>query len=227
MKPVHLGDVNQDGSVNVLDVVLISDMIKNGQISNVIADVNQDGNVDVMDIVKLIESITNNKQTELIYFNCAERAIKVDNYIPSLPDVFQYNISIFRNIYWVRKAYKDGVELKRDDWIGIFSPSGACCGARMYGTAGLGYCDMVAMGEDAGGIEENPVDMLGWTEGYFKEGDVPEFKLFEKETGEIYDLNMHILLEAPEMAPAGYHSMQYTGNCKFLPSRDIWIELHF
>ena len=54
------GDYNQDGSVNILDVVSIVDLIVNDSSDyNECIDVNNDENIDVMDIVMLIDQIVN------------------------------------------------------------------------------------------------------------------------------------------------------------------------
>jgi len=52
-----LGDVNGDGSLNILDIVIIADIIL-GSAENVPqADVNQDGQLNILDIVTLIDLI--------------------------------------------------------------------------------------------------------------------------------------------------------------------------
>ena len=54
------GDYNQDGSVNILDVVSIVDLIIDGSFDyNECIDVNDDESVDVMDVVILIDQIIN------------------------------------------------------------------------------------------------------------------------------------------------------------------------
>ena len=54
------GDYNQDGSVNILDVVSIVDLIVNDSSDyNECIDVNNDESIDVMDIVMLIDQIVN------------------------------------------------------------------------------------------------------------------------------------------------------------------------
>ncbi len=52
------GDVNQDGSVNILDVVMTVNIILSGGY-NSLADFNNDGAVDVLDIVQLVNLILN------------------------------------------------------------------------------------------------------------------------------------------------------------------------
>ena len=56
-----LGDVNDDGAVNVLDVVLLVNLILNGNYpdDNPQADVNGDGMLNVLDVVSLIGIILN------------------------------------------------------------------------------------------------------------------------------------------------------------------------
>jgi len=52
-----LGDMNSDGSLNVLDVVILANLILDGDTSNSIGDLNQDGNQNILDIVILINLI--------------------------------------------------------------------------------------------------------------------------------------------------------------------------
>ncbi len=54
----NLGDINEDGILNVLDLVLIIGMILNNEY-NLIADVNEDGIVNILDIVQLVNIILN------------------------------------------------------------------------------------------------------------------------------------------------------------------------
>ena len=54
-----LGDVNNDGSLNVLDIVLIVDLILNSEYDEH-SDVNQDGILNILDIVTLVNIILNN-----------------------------------------------------------------------------------------------------------------------------------------------------------------------
>jgi hypothetical protein len=53
-----LGDVNQDLSINVSDIVLLVEWILN-QNNNPLGDVNEDGSINVSDIVLLVEWILN------------------------------------------------------------------------------------------------------------------------------------------------------------------------
>ena len=52
------GDVNQDGDVNILDVVSMVNIVLSGEYNN-LADFNNDGVVDVLDIVQLVNLILN------------------------------------------------------------------------------------------------------------------------------------------------------------------------
>ena len=56
---IILGDINEDGVVNVVDVVMIVNMILGEQIIQDSADMNQDGMVNVIDIVQLVSIILN------------------------------------------------------------------------------------------------------------------------------------------------------------------------
>ena len=55
-----LGDINADGLLNVLDVVLIVAIVLDGDNeNNQQADINNDGNIDVLDVVQLVNIIIN------------------------------------------------------------------------------------------------------------------------------------------------------------------------
>ena len=66
MGEFELGDINQDGNADVLDVVsmvnhvLGSSLLDETQI--IIGDVNQDGSVDVLDIILLVNQILESAQ---------------------------------------------------------------------------------------------------------------------------------------------------------------------
>ena len=51
-----LGDLNVDGLVNILDVVMLVNVILQGE-SNLFADINFDGEINVIDIVQLVSII--------------------------------------------------------------------------------------------------------------------------------------------------------------------------
>ena len=53
-----IGDTNTDGSVDILDVILVVNQILNDDYSN-IGDLNSDNSLDVIDIVLLMEIILN------------------------------------------------------------------------------------------------------------------------------------------------------------------------
>jgi len=60
---VLLGDINQDGNLNVNDVVLAVNIVLGGAFSDYtifLADVNQDGEVNVLDIIVLVNIILSN-----------------------------------------------------------------------------------------------------------------------------------------------------------------------
>ena len=50
------GDLNMDGTVNILDVVLIVNVVLNGE-QNDVADMNNDGIVNILDIILLVNII--------------------------------------------------------------------------------------------------------------------------------------------------------------------------
>ena len=51
-----LGDINSDSIVNVQDIILLVNMIMNGQTDS-IADVNSDGTVNILDVVQVVNII--------------------------------------------------------------------------------------------------------------------------------------------------------------------------
>ena len=53
------GDVNGDGAVNIQDIIIIANMLLNGDYSAV-ADVNGDGSINVQDIVLIVNMILDN-----------------------------------------------------------------------------------------------------------------------------------------------------------------------
>ena len=54
------GDINQDGVLNVLDLVFIVNLILTGQETNPDADINGDGSVNILDVVMLANMILYN-----------------------------------------------------------------------------------------------------------------------------------------------------------------------
>ncbi len=58
-EPQLLGDINEDGLINVLDIISVVNLILTSQ-NNELADMNSDGQVDVLDIVSIVNLILNN-----------------------------------------------------------------------------------------------------------------------------------------------------------------------
>ena len=56
-----IGDVNYDGSLNVLDVVVIVNMILGNDTIDLIADINGDGGLNIQDIILLMNIILNDQ----------------------------------------------------------------------------------------------------------------------------------------------------------------------
>ena len=54
-----VGDINSDGQVNILDIVVVINMILGLSIVDASADINQDGFINVLDIVQLVNIILN------------------------------------------------------------------------------------------------------------------------------------------------------------------------
>ena len=51
-----IGDLNMDGTVNILDVVSIVNVVLSGE-NNSIADLNNDGTINILDIILLVNII--------------------------------------------------------------------------------------------------------------------------------------------------------------------------
>ncbi|SVE62007.1 uncharacterized protein METZ01_LOCUS514861, partial [marine metagenome] len=56
---ISLGDMNSDGALNVLDIVILANLILTNNQSNPSGDINQDGNQDILDIVSLVNLVLN------------------------------------------------------------------------------------------------------------------------------------------------------------------------
>jgi hypothetical protein len=54
-----LGDLNGDGTLNILDIVILANLILSGDDSNPAGDMNQDGDYNILDIVILVNLILN------------------------------------------------------------------------------------------------------------------------------------------------------------------------
>tara|TARA_R100000655_G_scaffold110038_1_gene167136 strand:+ start:4381 stop:8826 length:4446 start_codon:yes stop_codon:yes gene_type:complete len=54
-----LGDLNSDGTINVVDIVMLVNIILNGEEYNSVGDLNSDGTINVVDIVSLVSLILN------------------------------------------------------------------------------------------------------------------------------------------------------------------------
>ena len=52
-----LGDLNGDGILNILDIVILANLILSGDDSNPAGDINQDGDYNILDIVILVNLI--------------------------------------------------------------------------------------------------------------------------------------------------------------------------
>ena len=57
---ISLGDINIDGQINIVDIVLVIEIILDGNNEyNLLADLNEDGVVNVIDVVQLVSLILN------------------------------------------------------------------------------------------------------------------------------------------------------------------------
>jgi hypothetical protein len=54
---ITLGDLNGDGTLNILDIVVLANLILSGDNSNPTGDLNQDGSYNILDIVILVNLI--------------------------------------------------------------------------------------------------------------------------------------------------------------------------
>ena len=54
----YTGDINEDSLINIQDVILVINLILNGEF-NSLADINLDDNVDVLDVIQLVNIILN------------------------------------------------------------------------------------------------------------------------------------------------------------------------
>ena len=53
-----LGDINEDGQLNVLDIVIVANMVLVGEYDE-IADVNEDGELNILDLVIMVNLVLN------------------------------------------------------------------------------------------------------------------------------------------------------------------------
>ena len=53
-----LGDINEDGEINIQDVILLVNLVLSSEYNN-LADLNSDSTVDILDIVQLVNIILN------------------------------------------------------------------------------------------------------------------------------------------------------------------------
>ena len=57
---ISLGDMNSDGALNVLDIVILANLVLSDDGSNPAGDLNQDGFQNILDIVTLVNIILDN-----------------------------------------------------------------------------------------------------------------------------------------------------------------------
>ena len=57
---IFLGDLNSDGELNILDIVILANLVLSGDNSNAAGDLNQDGSQNILDIVLLVNIILEN-----------------------------------------------------------------------------------------------------------------------------------------------------------------------
>ena len=54
---LHLGDINSDGIINILDVIVLINIILDFEGENTAADLNEDGMYNVLDVILLVNLI--------------------------------------------------------------------------------------------------------------------------------------------------------------------------
>ena len=57
--PYELGDINQDSIINIQDIIIVINLILNGEF-NLAADLNLDSTVNVLDVIQIVNIILNN-----------------------------------------------------------------------------------------------------------------------------------------------------------------------
>ena len=93
-KPIQLGDVNMDGSVNISDVADLINYLLNGDASNIdmdAADVDQDGSIKISDVTELINKLLNPSSAKVAW--CAYPAdggILCEYYSGELLEVYDF-----------------------------------------------------------------------------------------------------------------------------------------
>ena len=88
---------------------------------------------------------------------------------------FSYRQSSKQAFYFIDKINLDDISLTSDDWVIAYNDN-VVVGARKWNGR---YTDIPAMGDDG----------FSTTLGYCKNGDIPTFKLYIDQTGELIDLN--------------------------------------
>ena len=95
-----------------------------------------------------------------------------------VPQELLFRQSSKQAFYFIEKIKLDNISLSRDDWIVAYNDN-IIVGARQWNGR---YTDIPAMGYDGTDI----------TSGYCNEGDIPTFKIFINETGQLIDLDSSI-----------------------------------
>ena len=54
-----MGDLNEDGVINILDVIMMINIILNGDEYLELGDLNGDGGIDILDVIMLVNVILN------------------------------------------------------------------------------------------------------------------------------------------------------------------------
>ena len=116
------GDVNQDGTVNILDIVLVGQNFGQKPPSDPRTDVNNDGQVNVLDLVLVAEQLGKNvatapSQVDIVKSNVSteaiiavQRSLRVLQAVPEKSDAVQRTIQFLR--LWLANANQNVSETK-------------------------------------------------------------------------------------------------------------------
>ncbi|MDP7037652.1 MAG: dockerin type I repeat-containing protein [Myxococcota bacterium] len=73
------GDINQDGNINVMDVVALVNCVLTNTCEGCVNDMNQDGDINVMDVVALVNAVLTGEYGE--YWMCSSVEQKVESFL--------------------------------------------------------------------------------------------------------------------------------------------------
>ncbi len=97
--------------------------------------------------------------------------------IAQAPAEFQFNQSSEQCFYFIQSAELDGEALSENDWIGAFNGD-VCVGSTQWQGE---YTTIAVMGDDG----------FSYSNGYCENGDIPTFKVWDADTGLIWQFTSH------------------------------------